>query len=63
MKEGTIALGTLAFIFTLMQLWWISLTMRNGKKSINNTIKYKELKDDHYLLNKQRKTLDNLFKK
>ena len=63
-KPGTIPLVTLAFIFAGLQVWWISLTLRNNKsvlKTKENISENNHSKKDS--LKKQRDRLEKLLKK
>ena len=31
MNEGYVALGVVGFVFVGLQVWWISLTIKNGR--------------------------------
>ena len=57
MKEGTLELMLLGIVFLTLQVWWISLTIKNGKQNQNEIDIMKES------LAAKKKSLENLLKK
>tara|TARA_B100000700_G_C15044126_1_gene856963 strand:+ start:3289 stop:3489 length:201 start_codon:yes stop_codon:yes gene_type:complete len=63
-KPGTIPFATLAFFFAGLQIWWITLTIKNGRspeKIISNLKGEKSQEND--LLKNQRERLEKLLEK
>tara|TARA_B100000700_G_C14449217_1_gene580808 strand:+ start:417 stop:593 length:177 start_codon:yes stop_codon:yes gene_type:complete len=58
MKPGTIPLGILAILFALFQVWWIGMTIINGRLAEKAVKKRKEEK-----IELKRNQLENLLKK
>tara|TARA_Y100001968_G_scaffold183133_1_gene167773 strand:+ start:42190 stop:42390 length:201 start_codon:yes stop_codon:yes gene_type:complete len=63
-RPGSVPLATLAVIFALLQVWWIGLTIKNGRAAENAVAKRrteKAIKNDPLSIQKER--LENLLKK
>ena len=63
-SQGTVPLATLAIIFAGLQIWWIGITIRNGRqaeKAIANRRKAKSSKLDP--LKDQKEKLEKLLSK
>ena len=56
MKQGTFELLFFAVTFFLLQVWWISMVIRNGYTKENND-------KNEGMLEKKKQQLENLFKK
>ncbi len=52
-EPGTIELIGVLIIFLLLQVWWISLTIKNGRR--------KTLNKNKYTIEKIKKNLERLF--
>tara|TARA_Y100001968_G_scaffold251771_1_gene237027 strand:- start:10740 stop:10916 length:177 start_codon:yes stop_codon:yes gene_type:complete len=57
MKPGIIPLGTLAIVFAIIQIWWIGMTVRNGRAA-EKAIKERKLSK----LESQKQKLEKLIK-
>ena len=60
-RPGTLPLIFLGLAFFLLQAWWISMTIRNGKNSFDKRKSKLDLKEDK--LSQQRKFLEKLLDK
>tara|TARA_B100001250_G_C19719778_1_gene753265 strand:- start:987 stop:1178 length:192 start_codon:yes stop_codon:yes gene_type:complete len=60
-RPGTFPLIFFGLAFLALQFWWISMTIRNGKKSLNKNKSKLDLKEDK--LAQQRKILEKLLEK
>ena len=56
MKQGTLEFSFLGIAFLALQVWWISMTLKNGQKS-----EFPEANLDPLVATKKR--LENLLKK
>tara|TARA_Y100001968_G_scaffold8503_1_gene7186 strand:+ start:33263 stop:33463 length:201 start_codon:yes stop_codon:yes gene_type:complete len=64
LREGTVPLASLAIIFAGLQIWWIGITIKNGRdaeKAVANRRSAKGLRKE--TLKEQKERLENLLKK
>ncbi len=57
MKQGVLELVFLGISFLLLQVWWLSMTIKNGKRTQS------EIDTKQYRLAAKKRLLENLFKK
>ena len=63
-RPGTLPMATLAVIFAGFQVWWIGITIRNGRVAENAVAKRRSEKNLHKdPLKNQKERLENLLKK
>ncbi len=58
MKTGTIPLATLAVLFGIIQIWWIALTLKNGREA-EQVVKERRQKK----IENQKEFLEKILKK
>jgi len=56
MKQGTLELVSLAVAFLALQVWWISMTIKNGQNE-------NDIQIEQDPLDQEKKRLENLLKK